>query len=259
MLQSVSVRCMTSVPPSASPARRVSVCMASYRGALFIAEQISSILVELDPEDELVIYDDASPDGTADVIRGFDDARIRLIQGTSNVGYVRAFEAAIAASRGSYIFLSDQDDVWVPGRIGPMLDALQTSAMVATNFAMLGGGSRPWIPPLKKTMDSRRLANLFGIMVGYRAYYGCGMAFRRDFVPVLTPIPAFVRESHDLWFAICGNMAKSIAHLETPSLLRRLHEQNETPAGFRSLRRILAARFMLARLLVEASRRLRRR
>jgi len=250
---------MTSVPPSAPPAIRVSVCMASYRGALFIAEQISSILNELDPEDELVIYDDASPDGTVDVIKGFEDARIRLIQGTLNVGYVRAFEAAIAASRGSFIFLSDQDDVWIPGRIRLMLAALQTSSVVATNFAMLGGGPRPWIPPLERKMDSRRLANLFGIMVGYRAYYGCGMAFRRDFLPVVTPIPDFVRESHDLWFAVCGNMAQSIAHLEAPSLLRRLHEQNETPAGFRSLRRIIAARFMLARLLLEASRRLRRR
>jgi glycosyltransferase involved in cell wall biosynthesis len=250
---------MTSALPPPPNAVRATVCMASYRGASYIAEQISSILDELGPDDELVIYDDASPDETIWVVKGFDDPRIRLIQGTNNVGYVRAFESAIGASRGEFIFLSDQDDVWVPGRMGNMLHALKGSAVVATNFAMLGGGPRPWIPPLKAAMNGRRFANLLGIMVGYRAYYGCGMAFRRDFLPVVTPIPAFVRESHDLWIAICGNMAQSLAHLETPSLLRRLHEQNETPAGFRSLRRIIAARFMLARLLLEASRRLRRR
>ena len=259
MRESVSVICMTSVSPNLPPATRVSVCMASYRGASFIAEQISSILHELGATDELVIYDDASRDETVDIIKGFNDPRIRLIQGTSNVGYVRAFEAAIGASRGSYIFLSDQDDVWVSGRVDRMLEALRDSEVVATNFGMLGGGPRPWIPPLTRKMNSRRLANVLGIMVGYRAYYGCGMAFRRDFVNVVTPIPSYVRESHDLWIAICGNLAQSIAHLEAPSLLRRLHEQNETPAGFRSLRRITAARFMLARLVLEASRRLRER
>lgn len=250
---------MTSGQPPLPVTPRVSVCMASYRGALYIGEQISSILQELGPNDELVIVDDASPDTTVDVIREFKDPRILLIQNASNSGYVRTFEKAILASKGEFIFLSDQDDVWVSGRVNHMLEGLRGSAMVATNFAMLGDGPRPWIPPLKSTMDSRRLANLLGIMIGYRAYYGCGMAFRRDLIPVLTPIPAYVRESHDLWFAICGNMARSIAHLEAPSLLRRLHDQNETPSGFRSLRRIMAARVMLGRLLVEASRRLRRR
>jgi len=233
--------------------------MASYRGGLYIQEQISSILQELGPNDELVIVDDASPDNTVDVISKITDPRVRLIRNASNSGYVRTFEKAILASRGEFIFLSDQDDVWIPGRVHRMLEGLQTSAMVATNFAMLGGGPRPWIPPLKSTMDSRRLANLLGIMIGYRAYYGCGMAFRRELIPVVTPIPEYVRESHDLWFAICGNMAQSIAHLEAPSLLRRLHDQNETPSGFRSLPRIAAARVMLGRLLLEASRRLRRR
>lgn len=250
---------MTSENPPSPAAPRISVCMASYRGAHYVRDQISSILKELGPHDELVIVDDASPDNTVDVIREFTDPRIRLIQNARNAGYVRTFEKAITASRGQFIFLSDQDDVWVPGRVENMLEGLRRSAMVATNFAMLGGGPRPWIPPLRTMMDSRRVANLFGIMVGYRAYYGCGMAFRRELIPVLTPIPPYVRESHDLWFAICGNLAQSIAHLEAPSLLRRLHEHNETPAGFRSVRRILAARLMLARLLLEASRRLRSR
>ncbi|WP_308930508.1 glycosyltransferase [Arthrobacter sp. SLBN-112] len=250
---------MTSGLPPFAATPRISVCMASYRGALYIEEQISSILQELGPNDELVIVDDASPDDTVEVIREFNDPRVRLIQNASNSGYVRTFEKAVLASKGEFIFLSDQDDVWVPGRVNQMLEGLQKSAMVATNFAMLGGGPRPWIPPLKSAMDSRRLANLLGIMIGYRAYYGCGMAFRRELIPVLTPIPAYVRESHDLWFAICGNVARSIVHLEAPSLLRRLHDQNETPSGFRSLRRIVEARLMLGRLLLEASRRLRRR
>ncbi|OAE02324.1 glycosyltransferase [Arthrobacter sp. OY3WO11] len=247
---------MTSGQAPIPNSTRVSVCMASYRGALYIAEQLQSILEELGGNDEVVIVDDASPDNTIDVIRSIPDPRIRLIESPQNRGYVRSFEAAVAASRGEYIFLSDQDDVWIPGRVAAMVEALKSARVVASNFEMLGGGPRPWIPQLRSAWDRKPVANLLGVMVGYRAYYGCGMAFRRDMVPVFTPIPPYVRESHDLWLAICGNLAGSIAHLERPTLLRRLHESNETPAGFRSLGRIVAARIMLARLILEAKRRL---
>jgi glycosyltransferase involved in cell wall biosynthesis len=234
---------------------RASVCMATYRGAAFVEEQIASILAELGADDELVIVDDASPDATADVIGRIGDPRIRLVRAGTNRGYVRTFEEAVRRSRGEYIFLSDQDDIWIPGRLDLMLAALSESQVVASNFDMLGGGPRPWIPRLRSADSRRRLANLAGILVGYRAYYGCGMAFRRETARLFTPIPPYVRESHDLWLAICGNIAGSVTHLDQSTLYRRLHEENQTPAGFRSLPKILSARILLVRLMVEAVRR----
>ncbi len=236
---------------------RVSVCMATYRGAAFVEEQVASILAELGPDDELVIVDDASPDETADVIAAIEDPRVRLVRATANRGYVRTFEEAVRLSRGDYIFLSDQDDVWIPGRVELMLGALAGSRVVASNFDMLGGGPRPWIRPLRSSDSRRHLANLAATLVGVRAYYGCAMAFRRDAAALFTPIPSYVRESHDLWLAICGNMSGSITHLDESTIHRRLHEENQTPAGWRSLRRIIAARIMLLRLMVEARRRTR--
>ncbi|MCU1532850.1 MAG: glycosyltransferase [Arthrobacter sp.] len=238
---------------------RASVCMATYKGAPFVEEQIASILAELGADDELVVVDDASPDGTAAVIGGIEDPRIRLVRAPSNRGYVRTFEEAVRLSRGEYIFLSDQDDIWIPGRVELMLAALSDHQVVASNFDMLGGGPRPWIPRLRSSDSRRHLANLAAILIGYRAYYGCGMAFRRDAAKYFTPVPAYVRESHDLWLAICGNVAGSVAHLDESTLYRRLHEENQTPAGWRSLSKIVAARVMLLRLMVEAFRRSRPR
>jgi glycosyltransferase involved in cell wall biosynthesis len=237
---------------------RVSVCMATYNGSRYIEEQIGSILRELGPADELVVVDDASSDETPDLIARINDPRIRLVRAAVNKGYVRTFEEAIGMSRGRFIFLSDQDDVWTIGRLSPMLMALETHKVVASNFDILGGGPRPWIPKLRSSDSGRHLANLFATLIGYRAYYGCAMAMRRDALALFTPIPPYVRESHDLWLAICGNIAGSIAHLDESTVSRRLHDSNQTPAGWRSASKILKARFMLLRLMMVAFRRNRR-
>ncbi len=229
--------------------------MATYNGSAYIGEQLSSILAQLGPGDELVIVDDASTDGTVNAVRGFNDERIRLYEAAANQGYVKSFEQAVRASRGSRIFLADQDDVWVDGRLEQMLEALEHYAVVASNFDVLGGGPRPAIPRLRSADSNRRASNLAGILVGYRAYYGCGMAFRREVLDLFVPVPRYLRESHDLWLAICGNVLGSIGHLDGSTLLRRIHGENATPSGWRSLPVILSARVVLLRLLAEAWRR----
>lgn len=234
---------------------RASICMATYNGSAFVEQQIESILSQLGSSDELVIVDDASTDETRQVIRGLSDPRISLIEPAVNQGYVRSFEQAVLASRGAYIFLADQDDIWIEGRLERMLDALAQDLVVATNFDVLGGGPRPSIPPLHSGDSGRHGANLLGILIGYRAYYGCGMAFRREFIGMFAPVPPYLRESHDLWTAICGNILGSIRHLDSPTLLRRIHGENVTPRGWRSLSVILRARIILLRLVVEAIRR----
>jgi glycosyltransferase involved in cell wall biosynthesis len=247
-----------STTPDGQPIR-VSVCLAAYKGSLFIEEQIDSILRDLGPNDELVVVDDASPDDTAAIVKGIADPRIRFVGASANKGYVRTFEQAVELSRGEFIMLSDQDDVWIPGRVELMLAALADHKIVAGNFDVLGGGPRPWIPRLRSSDSGRHLANLFAILIGYRAYYGCAMGIRRDALRYFVPIPGYVNESHDLWLGICGNVARSIRHLDESTVLRRLHEDNQTPAGWRSLSRIVKARVMILRLMFEATRRVRQR
>ncbi|MBT2531845.1 glycosyltransferase [Arthrobacter sp. ISL-48] len=235
---------------------RVSVCLASYRGSRYIKEQLDSILAQLGPDDEVVIVDDASPDDTVAQIRTFEDSRIRLLEAKINKGYVKSFEQAILACNGGFILLADQDDVWMPGRLELMVSALRSADVVASNFDVLGDGPRPNIPRLRSKDSRRHAANLFGVLVGYRAYYGCCMGFRRQVLPVFAPVPGYLNESHDLWLAICGNLGRSIQHLDESTLLRRIHDENATPRSWRSLSVIVRSRIMLARCMILATRRL---
>lgn len=232
---------------------RVSVCMAAYNGAEHIGEQIESILSELGPGDELVVVDDASTDKTRQVVSDVGDSRIRLIPSPINRGYVRTFEAALSNSRGQYLFLSDQDDVWIPGRVQRMMAALQDAEVVAGNFSFFGQQPRAIESIRLRSSDSqRRWANLLALWVGYRPYYGCAMAMRRSVLPLVLPFPAFLTETHDQWIAMVGNLLGRMRHLEEDTLQRRLHDANTSPKQWRSLREILRARLMLLRAFLVA-------
>ncbi|WP_459281028.1 glycosyltransferase [Arthrobacter sp. TMN-37] len=232
--------------------------MAAYNGADYIEEQITSILQDLGPEDELIVVDDKSTDKTAALVEAITDPRVSLHRSPVNQRYVRTFDDAARLSRGEYIFFSDQDDVWIPGRTDLMIEALGTKAVVAGNVALFGGPaeSAPW--SLRAKDSTHRWRNLAGVLVGYRPYYGCAMGFRRDFASVVLPMPRFLFESHDLWLAIAGNIAGEMVHVDAqPVLYRRLHDNNETPRGWRSPKKIIRARVMLLRCVGAAVSRVR--
>lgn len=235
---------------------RVSVCMATFNGERYLREQLDSILAQLSADDEVVVVDDASTDSTVRVLEEVDDSRVHVHRRGTNGGYVTAFHEAIGHSRGRYVLFSDQDDVWTPRRVERMVDALRSSNVVASNMVILGTDERPsWWMPRRQARQWRR--NIARILAGVSGYYGCGMGFRREFTRVVVPFPSFLRESHDLWLALAGNLAHSIALVEEPTLRRRVHGDNVTPTRPRSLRKVLAARVMLIRAVIVLSRRLR--
>jgi glycosyltransferase involved in cell wall biosynthesis len=231
----------------------VSVCMATYNGAEYVTDQLESILEQLGPVDEIIVVDDASKDGTPQIVQALNDPRIRVIPSTVNRGYVSAFERAITESRGTYIMLSDQDDIWLPGRVAAMTGALKDNWFVASNFSVFGGEPNRFHRIQLRSRDShRRAANIFATWVGYRPYYGCAMAFRGEAKQFLLPFPPFLDETHDQWLAMVGNLHRQMVHIEEPTVTRRLHDQNATPKTTRPIKVILRARIMMLRALTVA-------
>ncbi|GAA1906826.1 glycosyltransferase [Lapillicoccus jejuensis] len=238
---------------------RVSVCLATYDGAAWVEELLGSVLDQLGPDDEVVVVDDGSTDDTVARVEALRDPRIRLSRNETNVGSVRTFERALGLARGDLLLLADQDDVWVPGRLDAMVAALGERAVVATSVAVLGEPLEPPRWALRAADGPRRALNVALVLVGVRWYFGCAMGLRREVLEVLLPFPGFLRESHDLWLGLVGNLLGPVAHLEEPSVARRLHGSNQTPTRWRSLPTILRARWMLGRALAVAAHRARRR
>jgi glycosyltransferase involved in cell wall biosynthesis len=229
----------------------VSVCMATYNGARFLGRQLESILTELGPGDEVVVVDDCSRDDTPGIIEAVGDPRIRWQVNDANRREAFSFGRAMGLARNEVIFLSDQDDVWIPGRVARMTEALLDSGawVVATNFAWMNDAEETLDVRIDgvRAADSRRhLKNVLDIFLGRTNYYGCAMAFRRELNRILLPIPAMV-ESHDLWVALAGNLLRKNVHLEEETLRKRQHGGNVTsPLSSRALYRKLWSRGVFA-------------
>lgn len=246
-----------------NPVVSISVCMATYNGAAYVVRQLTSILEQLAPTDEIIVVDDASTDKTVAVIRGIGDARISLHANDRNRGEVHSFSRAVSLARNDFIFLADQDDVWMPGRAELMTRKLAESGrwVVTSNLEWVDTVETPIVVPydgVTATSSMKHLRNIADIFIGRTNYFGCAMAMRREIVPLVAPIPEFV-ESHDLWIALASNLARSNLHIDEATLLKRKHGKNATSTvSTRSLHRKLWSRAIFALSLVVLAGRLRR-
>jgi glycosyltransferase involved in cell wall biosynthesis len=92
----------------------ISTVIAAHNAARTIRAAVASALDQTLPVLEVVVVDDGSTDGTADVAERIDDARVRVIS-RPNGGPAAARNTGIAAARGTYIGFLDSDDLWLPG------------------------------------------------------------------------------------------------------------------------------------------------
>lgn len=215
----------------------ISVCMATYNGEKYIKEQIESIICQLGNDDELIISDDCSTDTTLEIIKKYNDARIKILhhQKRQDLGKKRNsrnfyyttdnFANALEHAKGDYIFLSDQDDIFMPNKICKMVDALKIADCVLCNYCVIDSEGHDNNFFLKKPMFSRSvILNLLRT-----PFLGCCMAFTRDTMKYILPFPKGVF-CHDLWIGSLCAFKKKLVFLEEPLHKYRVHNNNVSPA-----------------------------
>lgn len=98
----------------------ISVALCTYNGERYIREQVQSILNQTMRIDEIVVCDDGSKDNTLTLIQEIvktTDVRIRIYKNEKPLGVKWNFKKAIELCTGDYVFLSDQDDYWMPNKV----------------------------------------------------------------------------------------------------------------------------------------------
>ncbi len=205
---------------------RASVAMAVYNGERYLRPQLDSILCQLGPRDELVISCDPSTDKTAEIAKEYAaaDFRVRVIC-NPRPGLQRNFTNAVSSCRGEFVFLSDQDDVWHPEKLESVLGAFEgTGADLVVHDASFADAE---LRPTGKTVFEAygTYNNPFFNIVRCN-FWGCCMAFRRDFGEKVCPFPDGL--GHDLWLGVLAGFHGKIVRVNSDLLTHRLHGANAT-------------------------------
>jgi glycosyltransferase involved in cell wall biosynthesis len=108
--------------------------MPLYNGAAFLAATIESVLAQTWEDWELVIADDASSDGSLDVVRRFADCRIRILDACGKVGAAANWNRAVAEARGRYVKVLCQDDLIYPTCLAEQIAVFERDAENAVAF-----------------------------------------------------------------------------------------------------------------------------
>lgn len=101
----------------------VSIIMPAFNRANVILDSIKSVLSQSYQNYELIVIDDGSSDGTAEVIKSIEDPRIRLIVSEQNFGCSHSRNLGLKKSKGRYIFYLDSDNIWDSRYLKVMLGA----------------------------------------------------------------------------------------------------------------------------------------
>jgi glycosyltransferase involved in cell wall biosynthesis len=210
----------------------ISVCMATYNGEKYIENQLSSILVQLSEEDEIIISDDNSDDNTIKIIKNFNDKRIKIFINLNEKGYTNNFENALKKSSGDIIFLADQDDIWEINKVSIFLKYLNQYDFVVSDCRVVDENLN--------ILHSSHF-KLYNVKQGFLynllrpRYIGANMAFNRIVLNKCLPFPGKKKISaHDYWICLVAELYFQIFLIKEPLLLYRRHNSNASSGGEKS-------------------------
>ncbi|MDH6167560.1 glycosyltransferase involved in cell wall biosynthesis [Variovorax boronicumulans] len=261
----------------------VSVALCTHNGARFLREQVRSICLQTRPPVEIVLSDDASRDGSVEVVRATvaecaaerpgPSIALRVFENPVALRVVKNFEQAISACSSELIALSDQDDVWMPDRLALMVSHFEQDAnllLLHTDARLVDSERRDLNQTLFHALEVTPLelarvhgGKAFDALLRRNLVTGATTVFRRTLLADALPLP--VEWVHDEWLSIVASSTARVDLLEQPLIEYRQHESNQIGArrdtfaekvrkalasrGNTHVERAIKAELLLARLL----------
>lgn len=208
---------------------KISVVMAVYNGRRYLLEQVHSVLAQFEDGDELIAIDDGSTDGSGDLLRELNAPGLRVVTNAVNLGIKGSFQRGLCLARNPYVFLSDQDDIWLPGKRAAYVAEFEKNPQVSVvlSNAQVIDGAGQLVQASYMDLRGGFQSGVWATLLKNR-YLGCVMALRRSLLDVALPIPRRA-PMHDMWLGVMGAIHGKVKYLPQPYLQYRRHGGNATP------------------------------
>lgn len=228
-------------------AGRVSAVVPLYNHAEYIEAAIDSALAQGEVLRELVVIDDGSTDGSAQVMERLArrDPRIRF-RSQANQGAAATLNAGLRDCSGDYVAILNSDDAWLPGRLEALVLALEAApgaAIAASGIAFMDGQGAPvanaWHEAALAFRAGRGMAT--ALVNGNFLVSTSNFLFPRALVAEIGGFAA-LRYAHDLDFALRAlALGHGIVLLDAALLRYRVHGRNTIAEDHRGVRAEWAA------------------
>ncbi len=203
----------------------ISVCVATYNGEKYLKEQLDSILMQLSEDDEVIVSDDGSTDSTLEILAEYGE-RVKILKNEQK-GIVSNIENALNQAKGDIIFLSDQDDVWLPNKVETCVKELKVADLVVSDCFVTDKNLNIAHHSFFKKNNS--FQNKF-LALMKNSYLGCCMAFNRAVLDLALPFPKDI-PMHDIWIGNVAGFNFKTKFISEPLIYYRRHYKNNSTAS----------------------------
>jgi GT2 family glycosyltransferase len=231
-----------------------SVVIPCYNYGQFLGRAIESALRQSRPPREVVVVDDGSTDDTRAILRRYGD-RVRAVL-KENGGHASAITAGVRVAEGDVVFILDADDELCPDAVETVLAAWRPETVLlhwrprlvdAGGRDLSGTVPAPWIPLDEGDVRGRMLAT-----GDYSTTVTCGLAFRRDALLRVLPIPEErFRQGADGYLVRAIAFLGPVQAIDRPLALYRRHGTNDSAPGSSAVALADSFRRRIARLGAE--------
>ena len=228
----------------------ISVAMAVCNGEKYIEQQLNSIIHNLSRNDEIIISYNSSEDATLEMIEeAAHQLPIIKVFSCEEKGIIANYENAISHCSNEYIFLADQDDVWTDDKVSKVMECFQKehALLVMHDSDYTDDDLNQQDMTLFKDRDIKQgyVHNLIN-----NCYDGCCLAFHRDLVKMILPIPRS-ESMHDQWIGLVAEKVGKVSFCQERLLQHRRHDN--APVKKYGLSVIFKTSYQVTRRLQEMS------
>ena len=222
----------------------LSIALCTYNGAVYLKEQLESIVAQTRTPDELVISDDQSTDDTLRLSEEFAATAsfpVRLSVNESNLGTAKNFEKAIGLCRGDVIVLSDQDDVWHGDKLESVeriFEAKPQLSLVFSNAEIVDETLRlfdvtlfDWVHFDCRKQRLVKSGRALDLQLRENLVLGATVAFRANLKDLVLPISGNGPLVHDGWIVLLIAAVGEIDFINRPLMKYRQHSAQQCRVG----------------------------
>ncbi|HET9299472.1 MAG TPA: glycosyltransferase [Candidatus Polarisedimenticolaceae bacterium] len=205
----------------------MSVVIPAYNAAAFLGEALESVFAQGIPDVEVVVVDDGSSDGTAEVARRFGRGVRVLSQPRSGSG--RARNLGLSETNGEIVAFLDADDVWVPDKMARQLPILEGDRALALVFSDMVAFGEPGVEGRSYFRERGFTGRCTpGTILVHDMISTPTVVLRRACLPRTGPFDTGlpIGQDTDLWIRLA--LHHPVAFVSAPLVRRRFHPGNAT-------------------------------